>query len=139
MPHQDPVNGDSPLRTVPWPSLDVGRQEFDVHSPRTTWTSNACSALLSLLSFARRTPWALPPLWGAPALSPVDPARAEHVKSLVGLHARSPGEAATATEWQDFVKRELAPYEYPRAVAFLGALPRTETGKLQRFKLRERG
>jgi len=34
------------------------------------------------------------------------------------------------------VKRTIAPYKYPRAIAFLDALPRTETGKLQRFKLR---
>ena len=37
---------------------------------------------------------------------------------------------------QDFVKQSIAPYKYPRAVAFLDAMPRTETGKLQRFKLR---
>jgi 2-aminobenzoate-CoA ligase len=39
-------------------------------------------------------------------------------------------------ELQDFVKRELAPYKYPRAVQFLERLPRTETGKIQRYKLR---
>ncbi|MGQ9366043.1 AMP-binding protein [Azospirillum sp. A39] len=39
---------------------------------------------------------------------------------------------------QDFVKRRIAPYKYPRAVSFLEALPRTETGKIQRYKLRER-
>lgn len=37
---------------------------------------------------------------------------------------------------QDHVKQSLAPYKYPRAVVFLEALPRTPTGKLQRFKLR---
>jgi 2-aminobenzoate-CoA ligase len=35
------------------------------------------------------------------------------------------------------VKQAIAPYKYPRAVEFLGSLPRTETGKLQRFRLRE--
>ena len=40
-------------------------------------------------------------------------------------------------ELQDFVKHEIAPYKYPRAIEFVDALPRTETGKLQRFKLRE--
>ena len=40
-------------------------------------------------------------------------------------------------ELQDFVKRAIAPYKYPRAVAYLPALPRTETGKLQRFRLRQ--
>ena len=37
---------------------------------------------------------------------------------------------------QDFVKEQIAPYKYPRAIRYLTALPRTETGKLQRFKLR---
>jgi 2-aminobenzoate-CoA ligase len=35
------------------------------------------------------------------------------------------------------VKASIAPYKYPRAIEFLSALPRTETGKLQRFRLRE--
>jgi 2-aminobenzoate-CoA ligase len=39
---------------------------------------------------------------------------------------------------QDYVKAEIAPYKYPRAIAFVPTLPRTETGKLQRFVLRER-
>jgi 2-aminobenzoate-CoA ligase len=34
------------------------------------------------------------------------------------------------------VKREIAPYKYPRAVEFVPSLPRTQTGKLQRFELR---
>ena len=40
-------------------------------------------------------------------------------------------------ELQDFVKARIAPYKYPRAIEFLDALPRTETGKLQRYKLRQ--
>jgi 2-aminobenzoate-CoA ligase len=48
----------------------------------------------------------------------------------------TPGEAL-ARELQDFVKRTIAPYKYPRAVEFVDALPRTETGKLQRFRLRQ--
>ena len=35
------------------------------------------------------------------------------------------------------MKSEIAPYKYPRAIEFVDALPRTETGKLQRFALRE--
>jgi 2-aminobenzoate-CoA ligase len=46
---------------------------------------------------------------------------------------------ATTRELQDFVKAQIAPYKYPRAVEYLDALPRTETGKVQRFRLRERG
>ena len=37
---------------------------------------------------------------------------------------------------QDHVKRSIAPYKYPRAIEFRAQLPRTETGKLQRFRLR---
>ena len=40
---------------------------------------------------------------------------------------------------QDHVKATIAPYKYPRQVQFMSALPRTETGKLQRFKLRQLG
>ena len=38
---------------------------------------------------------------------------------------------------QDFVKNEIAPYKYPREIEFVAALPKTETGKLQRFRLRD--
>ena len=47
-----------------------------------------------------------------------------------------PGDAL-AKELQDFVKKEIAPYKYPRRVTFLRELPRTATGKLQRYRLRE--
>jgi len=42
-----------------------------------------------------------------------------------------------ARELQDFVKRNAAPHKYPRAVVFVESLPKTATGKIQRFKLRE--
>jgi 2-aminobenzoate-CoA ligase len=38
---------------------------------------------------------------------------------------------------QDHVKAEIAPYKYPRAIDFVASLPRTGTGKLQRFVLRQ--
>jgi 2-aminobenzoate-CoA ligase len=41
-----------------------------------------------------------------------------------------------ATELQEFVKARIAPYKYPRAIEFVDELPRTQTGKLQRYKLR---
>ena len=44
---------------------------------------------------------------------------------------------ALARALQDFVKQTIAPYKYPRRVVFRPALPRTETGKLQRFRLRQ--
>jgi 2-aminobenzoate-CoA ligase len=40
-------------------------------------------------------------------------------------------------EIQEFVKQTIAPFKYPRRVEFCTSLPRTETGKLQRFKLRQ--
>jgi 2-aminobenzoate-CoA ligase len=58
------------------------------------------------------------------------------VKAFVVL---KPGEQrgdAMAQSLQEHVKKAIAPYKYPRAVEFLDTLPRTETGKLQRFKLR---
>jgi 2-aminobenzoate-CoA ligase len=66
-----------------------------------------------------------------------DPERGQIVKAFVVLKAgHEPGPAMTVS-LQDFVKREIAPYKYPRAIEYLGALPRTETGKLQRFRLRQ--
>jgi 2-aminobenzoate-CoA ligase len=66
-----------------------------------------------------------------------DPARGHIVKAYIVL--RDPDEAGeeTVQALQHFVKSEIAPYKYPRAIAFWSELPRTETGKLQRFKLRE--
>ncbi|HEX2134993.1 MAG TPA: benzoate-CoA ligase family protein [Microvirga sp.] len=58
------------------------------------------------------------------------------VKAYVVLH---PGHAAgpdLVKTLQEHVKREIAPYKYPRAVEFVPSLPRTQTGKLQRFELR---
>ena len=46
------------------------------------------------------------------------------------------GDESLVRELQDFVKARIAPYKYPRAIEFVTTLPRTETGKLQRFKLR---
>lgn len=42
-----------------------------------------------------------------------------------------------AKELQDFVKRTIAPYKYPRSVIFTDALPKTESGKIQRFRLKQ--
>jgi 2-aminobenzoate-CoA ligase len=38
---------------------------------------------------------------------------------------------------QSFVKQRIAPYKYPRAIEFVAGLPRTSTGKIQRFVLRQ--
>jgi benzoate-CoA ligase len=47
------------------------------------------------------------------------------------------GASATDAELKAFVKDKLAPYKYPRQIAFVADLPKTATGKIQRFKLRE--
>jgi 2-aminobenzoate-CoA ligase len=65
-----------------------------------------------------------------------DEERGMVVKAVVVLKPGvAPGEALKK-ELQEHVKRSIAPYKYPRRVEFVAALPRTETGKLQRFKLR---
>jgi 2-aminobenzoate-CoA ligase len=66
-----------------------------------------------------------------------DAQRGQIVKACVVLKAGYVGDAAMAKALQDFVKQTVAPYKYPRAIEFRDSLPRTETGKLQRFKLRE--
>ena len=48
------------------------------------------------------------------------------------------GQQASEAELQAFVKDRLAPYKYPRSIEFVAELPKTATGKIQRFKLRER-
>jgi len=48
-----------------------------------------------------------------------------------------PGQTATAEELQAHVKERLAPYKYPRWIEFVSELPKTATGKIQRFKLRQ--
>jgi benzoate-CoA ligase len=47
-----------------------------------------------------------------------------------------PGAQATDAELKAFVKDKLAPYKYPRQIEFVNDLPKTATGKIQRFKLR---
>jgi len=66
-----------------------------------------------------------------------DPERGMVVKAFVVLHPRVPQSPETALGLQDFVKQEIAPYKYPREVEFVDSLPRTATGKLQRFRLRQ--
>src|SRR5271165_6274391 len=59
------------------------------------------------------------------------------VKAYVVLASGFSGDDALVATLQDHVKREIAPYKYPRAVEFIAQLPKTETGKLQRFALRQ--
>jgi 2-aminobenzoate-CoA ligase len=67
-----------------------------------------------------------------------DEQRGQVVKAFVVLKTGHVGDPAMAQELQEFVKRAIAPYKYPRAIEFTAGLPRTETGKLQRFRLRQR-
>ncbi|MBB6576762.1 2-aminobenzoate-CoA ligase [Comamonas odontotermitis] len=64
-----------------------------------------------------------------------DSERGQIVKAFVVLRSGHAGGEAMVKELQDFVKRTVAPYKYPRAIAFVDQLPRTATGKLQRFRL----
>jgi 2-aminobenzoate-CoA ligase len=66
-----------------------------------------------------------------------DPERGHIVKAFVVLRDPSERGDEMVRELQEFVKREIAPYKYPRAIEFVDQLPRTETGKLQRYKLRQ--
>ena len=53
-----------------------------------------------------------------------------------GASRPQPGQAVSADELKAFVKDRLAPFKYPRMIAFVAELPKTATGKIQRFKLR---
>jgi 2-aminobenzoate-CoA ligase len=66
-----------------------------------------------------------------------DEERGQIVKAHVVLRPGHEASDALARELQDFVKQTIAPYKYPRAIEFRSALPRTETGKLQRFRLKQ--
>ena len=65
-----------------------------------------------------------------------DDERGQLVEAHVVLKAGHEAGEALARELQEHVKAQIAPYKYPRAVKFIDKLPRTESGKLQRFKLR---
>ncbi|CAN5382492.1 benzoate-CoA ligase family protein [soil metagenome] len=68
-----------------------------------------------------------------------DEERGQVVKAFVVLREGYPPGEAMVKELQEFVKSEIAPYKYPRRIEFRESLPRTQTGKLQRFRLREGG
>ncbi|WP_374357655.1 AMP-binding protein [Pseudoduganella danionis] len=65
-----------------------------------------------------------------------DEERGQIVEAHVVLRSGYAAAPELVAQLQEFVKAQIAPYKYPRAIRFLPALPRTETGKLQRFKLR---
>lgn len=65
-----------------------------------------------------------------------DPQRGQAVKAFVVLRPGFKANAELSKALQEYVKQTIAPYKYPRAIDFVESLPRTETGKLQRFRLR---
>jgi 2-aminobenzoate-CoA ligase len=67
-----------------------------------------------------------------------DAERGMVVRAYVVLHHGHAPDDSMREALQAHVKREIAPYKYPRSIVFVDALPRTETGKLQRFALRQR-
>jgi 2-aminobenzoate-CoA ligase len=66
-----------------------------------------------------------------------DDERGQRVTAYVVLKDGNPRATDVCAELQAFVKQTIAPYKYPRTIVIVDALPRTETGKLQRFRLRE--
>ena len=66
-----------------------------------------------------------------------DSDRGEIVAAYVVLKANIVGDEVCRKKLQDHVKATIAPYKYPRALNFVEALPKTQTGKIQRFRLRE--
>ena len=65
-----------------------------------------------------------------------DPERGTIVKAFVVPREGVAGDADLAARLQAHVKATIAPYKYPRSIEFLDALPKTQTGKIQRFRLR---
>jgi len=63
--------------------------------------------------------------------------RGEIVKAFVVLSGGTLADDLLRRELQDFVKSQIAPFKYPRAIEFVSELPHSSTGKLQRARLRE--
>src|SRR5208282_4138025 len=66
-----------------------------------------------------------------------DPDRSMIVQAFVVLREGAAPDAAKVTELQDFAKSSIAPYKYPRVVEFVAELPKTISGKTQRYRLRQ--
>ena len=65
-----------------------------------------------------------------------DPERGMIVKAYIVLRPGYEAGSVLTRQLQDFVKSDIAPYKYPRDIAYVEMLPKTQTGKLQRFELR---
>lgn len=73
------------------------------------------------------------------AIGVADPARGQIVKAFVVLRDPETASEELSRALQEFVKQSIAPYKYPRAVEFVGELPKTQTGKINRAVLRASG
>jgi len=67
-----------------------------------------------------------------------DTIRGQNVKAFVVLRSGEAGSSALASEITDLVRNTLGRHQYPREVEFVDNLPKTETGKIQRYRLRDR-
>jgi 2-aminobenzoate-CoA ligase len=65
-----------------------------------------------------------------------DEERGMIVKAYIVLREGHTGDPTLTKSLQDHVRATIAPYKYPRAIEYVTALPKTQTGKLQRFELR---
>ena len=66
-----------------------------------------------------------------------DDERGQIVQAHVVLAGDAPADATCVKRLQDHVKAVIAPYKYPRSVVFETGLPKTQTGKIQRYRLRD--
>ena len=78
-----------------------------------------------------------PDVLEAAAVAAPDDERGSIVKAFVVLREGVTGDASKTAELQAFTKKSIAPYKYPRAIEFVDSLPKTNSGKIQRYRLRQ--
>src|SRR6266581_4084814 len=78
-----------------------------------------------------------PDVLEAAVIGAPDPGRGMVVQAYVVLREGAPADPAKAAELQDFTKASIAPYKYPRVIEFVSELPKTISGKTQRYRLRQ--